>query len=248
VTAPGGALDILRFNARFYALSALAALLALAAAAHAPTFPARAALLACAALTLLFTATSLCASHVVYVRSALRGWDWLPARLPRAPRRWVVVHAGLDGASEGLRRLWPQAAGLALDVHAAAEATEPAIARARALRPAPRPLVRAGHAALPLAPGALDLAVLHFAAHELRRAPAREALFAELARALAPGGSLLLVEHLRDLPNLLAFGPGALHFLARREWLRVAGAAGLAPRDEWRITPFVRVFRFAGAA
>jgi SAM-dependent methyltransferase len=246
MTSCQGMLDVLRYNARFYVLAAAAALLAAFAAAQAAAPPLRLALGAFAAVTGVFMVTSLAVSHHVYDRSPLRGWSWLAPRLSRAPAGWVVVHAGLDGASAELRRIWPAVAGLVLDVFAADQMSEPAIAQARLRRPT-APSVRARSGALPLAPASMDLAVLFFSAHELRRAADRQQLFGEICRGLAPGGTLVLVEHLRDVPNTLAFGPGALHFLARREWLRVAQAAGLRLRDETPITAFVRAFFFEPA-
>ena len=90
--------------------------------------------------------------------------------------------------------------------------------------------------------------MLYFAAHELRRADAREAFFRELARVVAPGGSVLLVEHLRDLANAAAFGPGALHFLPRNEWLRLAALSRLRVSRETKLTPFVSAFFLERAA
>ena len=120
--------------------------------------------------------------------------------------------------------------------------TEPSIRRARRLTPAAFPALPADPNALPLETGTLEAAFVIFAAHEIRDAEARLRFFRELHRVLAPGGRLLLVEHLRDAANFLAFGPGFLHFLPRGEWLRLAHASGFAIVREFGITPFVRVF------
>ena len=95
---------------------------------------------------------------------------------------------------------------------------------------------------MPLADGSIDLAVLAFAAHELRDHDGRVVLFRELTRTLAGDGRLVVLEHLRDGWNLLAYGPGVFHFLSRRTWLRCFAAAGLSVVQESRVTPWVRRF------
>ena len=117
--------------------------------------------------------------------------------------------------------------------------TSPSIARARARTPPGKDASPCGPTALLLESDACDAIVVAFTAHEIRDQGAREAFFRELRRSLRPGGKLLLVEHLRDFANFLAFGPGYLHFVSRREWLRLAQHAELAVASEVRITPFV---------
>jgi SAM-dependent methyltransferase len=236
-----GARQILRYNRSRYFM-ALAAALAMAASALLAPVPAwlRGLLLAAALLTVAGAALSLLAAHWVYDRSPLHGWAWLAAEVA-GPASWLVVHAGLDEASPALRHLYPRSRGAVLDIYDPATMTEPAIRIARAQAP-PEPAIRARHDRLPVADGGADLALLFFAAHELRRPAERHALFRELARATAPSGRIVLVEHLRDLPNLLAFGPGALHFHARRSWLASFAEARLRIARERRITPLVRAF------
>ena len=240
--------QILRYNLPMYAGAAAAAVTAAAAALFLPLAPAVAgALLALAAAVVLGSASSLLVSHWVYDRSELFRWEWLFSRIA-PPASWTVVHAGLDEVSPALRRHFPAARGELLDIYDPREMTEPSIARARRLTPLPEPARPVAAAALPVADGSADLVMLFFAAHELRRRSSRDRLFAELRRIVRPpGGRVVVVEHLRDLANALAFGPGCLHFLPRAEWHRVAHDSGLALHEEVHLTPFVRAFFFEAA-
>ena len=185
---------------------------------------------------------SLVASHWIYDVSELYRWTWIPSILSAKPRNWLNLHAGLDESSVALRELFPGSAGHICDFYDAAEMSEPSIQRARAEQGSPS-AQHISHHRFPFGEEAFDTVFLLFAAHELRLALSREALFLEIRRVLAPLGTILLVEHVRDLANFAAFGPGFLHFMPGNEWRRLAKIAGLEIAKEHRITPFVKIIR-----
>ena len=80
------------------------------------------------------------------------------------------------------------------------------------------------------------------AVHELRTETERVQWFAEARRVTRAGGRVVVVEHVRDLANVCVFGPGALHFHSVSAWRRSWERAQLRSCDEFRITPWVRVF------
>jgi len=185
--------------------------------------------------------SSLVASLWIYDLSGLCRWDWIPVQLKDEPHVWINLHAGLDESTLSLRTLFPKSPGKTLDFFCADEMTEPSIARARH-HGATLPSEAADYRHLPLGDESVDVVFLLFAAHELRRAESRAALFREVHRILRPEGQFLLAEHLRDLANFVAFGPGFLHFHSRRQWLKAARATGLRVDSEHKFTPFVSIF------
>jgi SAM-dependent methyltransferase len=241
-----GVTQILIFNWPFYATALLldsAALVMLARLALPPCLQ-FGFILVIAVVTYFFIA-SLAVSHYVYDRSPLYRWTWLAAILPYTPRSFANIHAGLDQTSPALQQLFPEARCRIFDIHTATQMSEPSIERARRIA-TPNPAAEAADfAALPLADGECDSIFVIFAAHELRSHEARVALFRELHRSIQPGGCVVLVEHLRDWKNFLAYGPGAFHFFSRREWLAVASEAGFEMNTERPVTPFVACFALA---
>ena len=249
-----GVRQIVRFNWPFYALAGVALLVAPPAIAHLPLpGAARAFLYAVTGLAGLWIASSLVASWIVYDRSPLMRWDWLPRALGFTPGAWINIHSGLDESTPALRALFGAEHGRVFDMFDPVQMTEPSIARAR-LRAllerrrdkpagagsAPPQTVDYRH--LPLATGTIEAALLLLSAHELRTDQARVALFTELRRVLGPGGRVVVAEHLRNAANVLAFGPGALHFHSRRTWTRCFARTRFDIHAEFPITPFVRVF------
>jgi SAM-dependent methyltransferase len=188
-----------------------------------------------------WTAASLIASWWVYDLSGMYELRWLAA-LMKHSGRWVSIHAGLDGFTAPARVLFECEPMSVLDIYDPREMTERSIARARLTqKPHPRTLI-ANSGKLPLPDASCDAILLLFAAHELRSTAAREKLFREMRRLLAQDGKIIVAEHLRDVANFAAFGPGFLHFISRDLWLEAFAAAGLSVESEIKITPFVRAF------
>jgi SAM-dependent methyltransferase len=221
--------QVLRFNWPAYA--GAAGMLVLAAVAPRRLRPP---LVAAAITGAWFAAASLVVTNLVYDRSEYAAWEWPRDLLKRPPRRVAVLHAGLDNVSTHLRRLWPKAEVQVVDFYDPATMTEPAIARARAGK-------HHGEQLEELRPD-LDAAVVVLAAHELRAEADRAAFFRQVASRLAPEGRLVLLEHLRDLPNALVYGPGAWHFLPRGAYTTAFADARLSLLEERAMTPFLRLF------
>lgn len=243
-----GVLQIVRYNWSLYVAAVIgsALVVALVLTIHPPAVLS-AVLILGAIAAVFWLALSLAVSHYVYDRSDLYRWEWIRERVAPSPRHVVNVHAGLDETSLALQEMYPAAEVTILDIYDPSEMPEPSIARARReARPA-LASVKADFRRLPLQTACADFVTVIFVAHELRRAASKEAFFRELARVINPGGSVLLVEHLRDTWNLMAFGPGAFHFFSRSEWLRVAEATGFRLSEEISRTVFVRAFVFVQA-
>jgi SAM-dependent methyltransferase len=238
-----GVAQIVRYNWPFYIVGGSVTIAAaiVVAGTELPG-PVRPALLAGLGLALFWIVGSLATSYYVYDRSSLYRWGWIARHFPSRLARWANIHSGLDETTPALRAIFPDGAFDVIDIYDPVEMTEASIRRARAMAHPVHAATPAHCETLPLADGGCDAIFLIFAAHEIRRRSPRSRFFAELRRSLAPDGRVLLVEHLRDLPNFIAFGPGAFHFLPRSEWTRMAAGAGFEIEKEFRITPLVRVF------
>jgi len=238
-----GMLQILRYNWPYYVVALAAGLLGPALLVRVPlSTPLRVLIGLGSSYAVLGLFGSLLVSHYVYDLSELCRWQWVAETLGACPVQWVNIHAGLDDASCALRTLFPEAQATVLEIYDPTEMTEPSIARARRRRPADRVATRVDFRNLPLQSGACDAAFVIFTAHELRSPQARLRFFRELHRVLKPRGQLLLVEHMRDLRNFVAFGPGFLHFYPSREWVRLASEACFSIAREFNVTTFVKVF------
>jgi hypothetical protein len=236
-----GVRQILRFNWPFYAAAVPIAIVApyIIGALPGPV-AVRVALYSATGLVWLWLFGSILASWIVYDRSELMAGSWILEGLPRVPERWIAVHAGLDEMTPVIERLL-ETTGRTFDIFDPVEMPEPSIARART--PSSSPAAECvDFRRLPIEDTSVDAAFLLLSAHELRTHASRVALFTEIRRGLTSGGQAIVVEHLRDVPNFVAYGPGALHFHSRRAWLQTFAASGLDVAGERSITPFVRVF------
>lgn len=190
-----------------------------------------------------FLAGSLGVSHQIYDRSDLYRWEWLKRAIGTMNHKRVIFcHSGFDEASEALRETLGNPEWLVLDHFDAGRMTEPSIRRARKLFPPVADTVAAPFDRWPVPSDSSDIVFGLLAIHEFRSEPERSAWFAEARRCLHPGGRIVLVEHVRDFANFLAFGPGFLHFHSPKSWRRCWENAGLQLVDEFRVTPWIRVF------
>jgi len=236
-----GVLNILRFNWHVYVL-ALGIVTILAAASLRLEGPLRLVVVTTVVAIAAMTLTSLLVSCYVYDFSGLYRLDWLDA-IPRHPgARMLNIHAGFDETSPILRARYPEAEWTVMDFYDPVKHTEVSIRRARkAYAPAAEDIRVSTHK-LPVSPGSIDVAFVLFAAHEIRDEGERCAFFSELGRVLKPQGKAVVLEHLRDGPNALAYTVGVFHFVGEKAWLASFAQARLRVVRRIKPNPLLTCF------
>ncbi len=241
-----GMLGIARFNWPFYAAAGVVLIASLCGLVLSALLPVRLLCLLAFAGAAYFVVGSLGVSHLIYDRSDLYRWQWLDRALRGASReRFIFCHSGFDETSSELGKRFASTHWQIIDHFDESLMPEASIQRARRLYPPTPGTTRAPFDRWLADSGAADVVFGLLAIHELRTEPQRTAWFAEAKRCLRADGRVLLVEHVRDLANFLAFGPGFLHFHSRASWRRCCEGAGFRCTDEFCVTPWIRVFVLA---
>jgi hypothetical protein len=165
--------------------------------------------------------------------------------LPNSPdsvnRKWILVHAGLDESQGRLNDLIGEPLNV-FDVGPTQQMTR-SLRRAHAVIPRTGQIIKpTTNYATDLPTGSVDTAVVLFGIHEVRNNQHASLLLGELSRVVRPAGSILIVEHLRDVQNITVYGPAVLHFGSARHWKRVIANSSLHIRSAERIAGLINIF------
>jgi ubiquinone/menaquinone biosynthesis C-methylase UbiE len=88
----------------------------------------------------------------------------------------------------------------------------------------------------------VDVVFLLSAVHEIRSHEEKIRFLKECHRLCKQNGHVIMVEHLRDFPNFVAFSVGFTHFFSRSTWKDAFDRAGFSSFSEKKFTPFMSVF------
>jgi len=234
-----GVWNVVRFNWPFYLLSTGLALLLLLFS-RALDEPYRLCTIVACLLLSGATLVSLLVSFYIYDLSDLYRMHWA-GECPRGACI-VNIHAGFDETSDLLKKRFHGSELIVFDFFNPEQHTEASIKRARkACRPFPGTRSM-GTAELPLPDDSADKIFVILSAHEIRNSNERIAFFKALKRCLKPTGQIVVTEHLRDLPNFLAYTIGFFHFHSAASWDKSFYDAGLTIAAQHKITPFITTF------
>ena len=236
-----GVINIIRFNWHFYLVAGISVLLLSFACVYVDN------LLFWFLVVLAFgivtsTCISLIVSYYVYDRSGLYDFTWLSVFNKPGIETIVNVHAGFDETSRILKKNIPATELKVFDFYDPSKHTEISIERARKAYPSYNGTIKISTSKLPLPDRGVSVIFNIFALHEVRNREERIRFLNEQFRALRDDGKVVIVEHLRDVPNFLAYNIGFFHFLSENEWGRNFKLAGLCLDNRFKITSFITVF------
>lgn len=183
-------------------------------------------------------------SWIVYDLSGFHSFKWLEAMgLEDSEQNLNLnIHAGLDETSQTLTRILPKSKLLVYDFYRSDRHTEPAIVRARKVSSIYPNTQQISSSSIPLDDNTVDTIFLLLAIHEIRNPDERDLFLRECRRVCKSKGRVIMVEHLRDLPNFMAFNIGFMHFFSRSTWTKALNKAGFEYISEAKFTPFLSIF------
>ncbi|MFD0993237.1 class I SAM-dependent methyltransferase [Tenacibaculum geojense] len=154
----------------------------------------------------------------------------------------VNINAGFDETSFILKNKFQQSNLKVFDFYDESKHTEQAIKRARKVSLVYPNTQRINTNAIPINENTVDILFLLSSVHEIRKNKEKIVFFNECRRVLKHNGKIVIVEHLRDLPNFLAFSIGFTHFFSKQTWKKVFKKTNLKLKEEIKFTPFMSVF------
>ncbi len=188
------------------------------------------------------TLISLLVSYYVYDGSELYKLTWLDEIMLTKTDKIVNINAGFDETSILLKDKFPKAELIVFDFYDPKKHTEISIKRARKAYP-PYPETQSIITSnIPLSDKGIDTLFVTLSAHEIRNDEERIVFFKELRRVLKQSGQIIVTEHLRDLPNFLAYNIGFFHFYSKSLWMTTFKKSDLEIAQEIKITPFISTF------
>lgn len=184
-------------------------------------------------------------SAYVYDFSGYYHFKWLKKYFTNSndPLQILNINAGFDETSFSIQHHFPKANLNVFDFYNPKQHTEPAIVRARKVSMVfpNTQVISTNH--IPLPDKSIDVIFLLSAAHEIRLPKEKIQFLKECYRVCKPAGQVIMVEHLRDFPNLLAFSIGFTHFFSRAVWKKSFLNAGFTSFEETKFTPFMSIFK-----
>lgn len=238
-----GVLNILSFNRHFYVFGL--SILALIITSHI-LFPWSDLLFWIIIAAFLYgLIMPLIVSAYVYDFSGYYNFDWLKKQFTTMPEpeHLLNINAGFDETSFILQHHFPKADLRVFDFYNSEQHTEPAIIRARKVSLVFPNTQQISTTHIPIKNQSIDVVFLLSAAHEIRSHEEKIQFLKECYRLCKPNGKVIMVEHLRDFPNFLAFSVGFTHFFSKATWKRAFESAGFTSFEETKFTPFMSVFK-----
>ena len=183
-------------------------------------------------------------SAYVYDLSGFYNFHWLKDQVDNDKKvnQLVNINAGFDETSFIIENKFPGADLKVFDFYNAKQHTEPAIKRARKVSLVYPDTKQIPSDHIPLKDNTVDIVFLLSAVHEIRSHDEKVQFLRECHRLCKPGGKVIMVEHLRDFPNFLAFTVGFTHFFSRATWKKAFASAGFSSFRETKFTPFMSIF------
>lgn len=183
-------------------------------------------------------------SAYVYDFSGYYNFKWLKTcNLSDSETQNIInINAGFDETSFILKRHFPKSKLNVFDFYNPKQHTEPAIVRARKVSVTYPNTKHIKTDTFPLEETSVNLIFLLSAAHEIRSNKEKVAFLKECKRVCKPNGKVIMVEHLRDFPNFLAFSVGFTHFFSQKTWKKAYLEAGFSAIVETKFTPFMSIF------
>lgn len=238
-----GVLNILSFNRHFYVFGLLA-LIVLFASRLLLQWPNL-------IFWLIFSAflygliMPLIVSAYVYDFSNYYNFNWLKKlNIDHDAVKFIAnINAGFDETSFIIKSRFPQSDLKVFDFYNGKQHTEAAIKRARQVSLVYPNTQQIASDSIPIKNNTVDIIFLLSAVHEIRSNEEKIQFLKECKRVCKLNGKVIMIEHLRDFPNFLAFSIGFTHFFSRSVWKKAFAQAGFTSFEETKFTPFMSIFK-----